>query len=269
MKRYIITISLLVTLFISLVGTSLAQPPTTNATGTVTAWWLNVRSGPSVSSQRIATIARGYSAGVIGKNSDSTWYQLILPGGSGWVSGQYLNVINSHTVPVVGSTTPGTQPEAFYAFVDTGALNIRPVPSAVGNTPITFVQRNTRLGILGRTADNTWFKVRTSNGVEGWVRTSYLEIPAGDPIIPVLDAGTPTSNVTGYVNTGALNIRSVPSATNNIPLRYILRSTGVTVIGRTGNSEWYQVTADGTTGWVRGKYITITAGNVANTPVTG
>lgn len=266
MKRYLVLLSLIIAMLVSAVGTSFAQ---TNATGTVTATYLNVRNAPSVNANRIAVLQRGYSAGLIGKNSDSTWYQIILEGGSGWVNASYLNIVNGHTVPVI-TIPPTSQPEVFYGFVNTGALNIRPIPSAVNNTPLTFVLRNTRLGILGRNADNSWFKVRSPNNIEGWVRSRYLDLPAGDPIIPILDGGTTPlpSQVTGYVNTGALNIRSVPNPVNNIPLRYILRNTGVMVIGRTSDSEWYKITADGTTGWVRGKYITITNGVLSNTPIT-
>ncbi len=268
MKRYLVSISLLLVMLMSAIGTSLAQTPTTNATGTVTAYWLNIRSAPSSNSTSLGVLQRGYSAGLVGKNADASWYQIILEGGTGWVSGAYLNVVNGHTVPVV--TAPNLESEAFYGHVNTGALNIRPVASAVNNTPITTASRNERLGILGRTADNQWFKVRNSGNIIGWVRSSYLSLPAGDPVIPILSDGTtPSVQVTGYVNTGALNIRSVPSPTNNIPLRYILRNTSVSVVGRTGDSQWYQVTADGTTGWVRGKYITITNGNLSTTPITG
>ena len=70
-------------------------------------------------------------------------------------------------------------------------------------------------------------------------------------------------------NTGALNIRTVPTWFNNTPIKYLLRNTSVNIIGRTGDSEWYRVSADGVIGWVRGKYVAITSGNVANAPITG
>ena len=127
-------------------GSSLAQ--STTATGTVTAWFLNVRTAPSISADRITTVANGYTAGVIGKNSDGSWYQIILPGGAGWVSGNYLTVTNAHTVPVTYNSQTVATPQVAGGLVNTGALNIRSVPSPTNNVPIKYVLRNTPLTIF-------------------------------------------------------------------------------------------------------------------------
>lgn len=271
MKHRIIFFVVLMLSILVNVGSSFAQ--TTTAVGTVTAWALNVRTTPTINAPRIATLSQGYTAGVIGKNNDSTWYQILISGGSGWVSGQYLSVTNAHTVPVTYTTTPPTNPPTVAGgLVNTGALNIRSVPSPTNNVPLTYVLRNTPLTIFGRNSDNSWYKVVTSTNVQGWVRGKYVNVTSGNinnlPVITENTAQTaPTAQ--GYVNTGALNIRSMPSPFNNVPLRYILRNTTVQMIGRTGDSEWYQVRVDNTVGWMRGKYITVTNGNIANLPVTG
>ncbi len=272
MQRHLTLIAIVIVSLFVAVGSSFAQ--TTVATGTVTAYQLNVRTEPSITANRIATLSQGYTAGVIGKNSNSTWYQIILQGGSGWVSGSYLTVTNAHTVPV----TYGNAQQVVVAggLVNTGALNIRSVPSPVNNIPIVYVLRNTPLTITGRNADSTWVKVTTSNNVQGWVNSRYVTVTSGSiASLPILTEGnpTPTPQPSGYaqgqVNTGALNIRSIPSPVNNIPLTYILRNTTVNVIGRNADSSWYQISVNNTVGWVRGSYITITNGNVGNAPVTG
>ena len=272
MQRHLSLIAIVIISLFVAVGSSFAQ--TTVATGTVTAYQLNVRTEPFVSSSRIATLSQGYTAGVIGKNSDSSWYQIILQGGSGWVSGSYLSVTNAHTVPV---TYGAQQVVVAGGFVNTGALNIRPIPSPVNNVPILYVLRNTSLTLTARNADSTWLKVTTSNNVQGWVRSTYITVTSGTiASLPILTEGNPaptpapsTGYAQGFVNTGALNIRSIPNPINNIPLTYILRNTTVNVIGRTGDSSWYQISVNNTIGWVRGRYITLTSGNAGNAPVTG
>jgi len=269
-RNFRLLIIVIITLFVA-VGSSFAQ--TTVATGTVTAYRLNVRAEPSVSANRLGTLSGGYTAGVIGRNSDSTWYQIILEGGSGWVSAYYLAVSNAHTVPV---TYGAQQAVVAGGLVNTGALNIRTVPSPINNIPITYVLRNTPLTIFARNGDSTWIKVTTSSNVQGWVRSKYVSVTSGTiGSLPILSEGNPvptplpTGFAQGYVNTGALNIRTVPSPTNNIPITYILRNTNVNVIGRNADSSWYQVSVNSNTGWVRSRYITVTSGIVGNAPVTG
>lgn len=274
MKHRIVLFIVVILALLASVGSTFAQ--STVATGTVTAWALNVRTAPSINAQRIGTLRWGYTAGVVGKNSDSSWYQIILEGGSGWVSGQYLAVTNAHTVPVTyNSQTPTNPPAVAGGLVNTGALNIRPIPSPTNNVPITYVLRNTPLTIFGRNADSSWYKVVTSNNVQGWVRSTYVNVTSGDiNSLPVITENVPTPTpaptmTQGYVNTGALNIRHTPSPFNNVPIKYILRNTTVNIVGRTGDSEWYQVRVDNTLGWVRGKYITVTNGDIGSLPITG
>lgn len=80
-------------------------PPTpapVSAYGTVTAYFLNVRTTPNPYIYNIiATIARNQTYSVIGKNAAGTWWQIILPSGAtGWVNGRYLSVANGHLVPI-------------------------------------------------------------------------------------------------------------------------------------------------------------------------
>lgn len=270
MNRLLTLSVVIIGLLFASVGSSFAQ--TTVATGTVTAWRLNVRVAPFATADRIGTLEQNYTAGIIGKNSDSTWYQIILPGGSGWVHGNYIHVTNAHTVPVTYTTGPVNAVAG--GIVNTGALNIRTIPSPFNNVPITFVYRNSPLTITGRNADNSWYQVSTNSNVQGWVRSRYVWVTSGTiDSLPIITTNTPPPQqqfyAQGFVNTGALNIRSVPSPFNNTPITFIRQNTSVNVIGRTSDSQWYQVSVGNTVGWVRGRYISITNGTIGNAPVTG
>lgn len=275
MQRHLTLLAILIISLLVAVGSSFAQ--TTIAVGTVTAWQLNVRTAPSVNADRITTLNQGYAAGVIGKNSDSTWYQIILEGGSGWVNGSYLSITNAHTVPITYMTSQ--QPIIAGGLVNTGALNIRPIPSPTNNVPLTYVLRNTPLTIFARNTDSSWVKVTTSNNIQGWVRSKYVDVTSGDiNAVPILTENNPIPTpippasqnyAQGFVNTGALNIRSIPNPTNNVPIIFAYQNTTVHIIGRTGDSSWVNVAVNGVLGWARSRYITVTSGNIADVPITG
>lgn len=75
-----------------------------NVTGTVTAYFLNVRSTPNPYIANILTvIARGQTYSVIGRNAAGTWWQIMLPQGiTGWVNGTYFAVVNGWGLPITG-----------------------------------------------------------------------------------------------------------------------------------------------------------------------
>lgn len=85
--------------------THVNQPtPQPTAYGTVTAYFLNVRSTPNPFIFNIlAVIARGQTYAVIGRNAAGTWYQINLGNGIvGWVNGTYFAVTNGVGLPITG-----------------------------------------------------------------------------------------------------------------------------------------------------------------------
>jgi uncharacterized protein YgiM (DUF1202 family) len=78
--------------------------PAPAITGTVVnAHFLNVRTAPSpIWGGIITVISRGQSYPAIGRNADSSWWQIRVGGSTGWVSGRYFSVPSGHTLPVTG-----------------------------------------------------------------------------------------------------------------------------------------------------------------------
>ncbi|MBN2304755.1 MAG: SH3 domain-containing protein, partial [Anaerolineae bacterium] len=100
-------------------------PPPTNATATVTAYYLNVRSAPSAyTGARLTVISRNQTFPIIGRTANSSWWQISANGLIGWVHGGYVNAQNTANVPI----TDGTAPPANYTAVASGNLNIRSGP---------------------------------------------------------------------------------------------------------------------------------------------
>lgn len=76
----------------------------TNAYGTVTSYFLNVRTAPNPYVYNIITvIARNQTFTVIGRNAAGTWWQISLGNGlTGWVRGTFFSVVNGQNVPITG-----------------------------------------------------------------------------------------------------------------------------------------------------------------------
>ncbi len=76
---------------IPITGTTPPPPSGGQPTGVVRAYWLNVRTGPSVNFPVITTVPGGTALSLIGRSQDSVWLKVILPDGrQGWVNGFYV-----------------------------------------------------------------------------------------------------------------------------------------------------------------------------------
>ena len=80
----------------------------------VTAYYLNVRSGPGLSYPVISILSRDQCVTLAGyRNAQATWVQVQLPaGGTGWVSAYYLSTSYPLTsLAVVSTTSPAPSPQ--------------------------------------------------------------------------------------------------------------------------------------------------------------
>lgn len=77
-------------------------PPTYGSV--VNAYFLNVRTTPNPYIFNVITIvARNQTYPVVGRNADTSWYQIVLPNGIvGWVRSTYFAVPSPATLPVTG-----------------------------------------------------------------------------------------------------------------------------------------------------------------------
>ena len=156
-------------------------------------------------------------------------------------------------------------PGAPTAIVTTGNLNIRTGPGASFST-ITSVPYGTTLTLVGRNADGTWVKVRTSSGQEGWANASYLTTSVPVSSLPIVDGSTGTGTPTAVVTTGALNVRS-GSGPSYSSVTVVYQGSPLTLIGRNADSSWVKVrTPNGTEGWVNA---TLDSGECANQQPAG
>jgi N-acetylmuramoyl-L-alanine amidase len=177
-----------------------APPPAPAPTGTayVTAGQANLYSGPSIDSAVITLLGEGTHVTLLGRNAAGTWVYVSLPSGTvGWLGVMFIEAdIDIMTLPIMdgmggggdpqepasdGSTafTPGT------AVVTAGALNVRVGPGSYYPI-ITMVYEGDYVTVIGRTATGSWFKVRLSDGIEGWLSSAYVIMVVPPVDLPIL-----------------------------------------------------------------------------------
>ena len=261
-------------------------PPTTPPSGamlTVLSYGLNVRNAPGVDIGTVITqIARGQTYPIIGRNADSSWWQITIPafgqpnvhGITGWVSGAYVSAVNTQNVPITwtGPSTPVPPPSTITATANVN-LNIRSGPG-LSYGVIGWLPAGRSAQVIGRNAAATWWQVRY-NTVTGWVSAPYTTLSPGADVnqIPITQPTpqppTPQPgayNLTANVN---LNIRSGPAVVYPV-VGWLPAGRSAQIIGRNAAASWYQIRYNAVTGWVSGPYTTLQAGTDVNQiPITG
>ncbi|MBZ0290564.1 MAG: SH3 domain-containing protein [Anaerolineae bacterium] len=155
--------------------------PPTSATGTVvTALRLNVRNAPDAEAPILTKITRNSTYPVLGRNADSSWWQLNVNGTVGWAYWRFLDIANAQAVPVVtASTGPSLNqptPTQYNAFT-LATVNVRSDPTTAGAI-LAQIARNNQVSVVGRDSSATWWQVNFGR-ITGWVSSRYAPLTGG------------------------------------------------------------------------------------------
>jgi uncharacterized protein YraI len=157
-------------------GVAPAPVPATGPTITVLAARLNVRDKPSVTTGAVLTvITSGATYPAIGRNADSTWFQINANGVIGWVSGAFVRISNPQGLPV----TDGVAPPVATGYNVTARvnLNIRSGPGVM-YARVSILPLRQTAEVIGRNAASTWWHIRWAD-VTGWVSAFYTDLTPG------------------------------------------------------------------------------------------
>jgi uncharacterized protein YraI len=151
-------------------------PPPSVVTGasiTVNANTLNVRNAPNAITGAVLTrISRGQSFPVMGRNVDSSWWQVNVNGTQGWVSGGFVTTANIHNVPVTNTSAIVNAPATGFTLTTNNNVNLRSGPATSYSIQLV-IPRGQNPQIVGRNSNTTWWKVNF-NGVVGWVSAGFV-----------------------------------------------------------------------------------------------
>ena len=223
----------------------------TESTPAKTTEYVNVRSGPGTNYTSKTVIASGASITVT-DTSNPEWYAVKLSNGmTGYIYSIYIELQSSSG----GSTSGGVQAKT------TAGVNLR---RGAGTSfgVIRVVATGTTVTVTEAT-NAQWYKVKLSDGTEGYIFTEYLNVISGDidSVKPDEDDTPDTSGAVTARTTTDINLRRGPGTTYGV-IMVVDENVTVTVTEAT-NSEWYKVRlADGTEGYFSAQYLKIVSGDI-------
>ena len=223
----------------------------TESTPAKTTEYVNVRSGPGTNYTSKTVIASGTSITVT-DTSNPEWYAVKLSNGmTGYIYSIYIELQSSSG----GSTSGGVQAKT------TAGVNLR---RGAGTSfgVIRVVATGTTVTVTEAT-NAQWYKVKLSDGTEGYIFTEYLNVISGDidSVKPDEDDTPDTSGAVTARTTTDINLRRGPGTTYGV-IMVVDENVTVTVTEAT-NSEWYKVRlSDGTEGYFSAQYLKIVSGDI-------
>ena len=226
--------------------------------------YVNFRSGPGTNYSSKGVIASGTTVTVT-DTSNSEWYAVRLANGStGYIFAQYLKVTGTSSATPTPTPTQTPSNDGTVQAKLTADVNLR--RGAGTNYGVIKVIGTGTTVTVTDASNSQWYKVKLSDGTEGYLFSEYLKVTSGD-INSAKPSATPTptpapSNGTVQAKTTSdLNVRKGPGTSYGI-IKVIDMNVTVTVTEAT-NSSWYKVKlSDGTEGYLAAQYLKITSGDI-------
>ena len=240
------------------------QAPSGSEQSAKTTEYVNFRSGPGTNYSSKGVIASGTTVTVT-DTSNSQWYAVRLANGStGYIFAQYLKVTGTSSATPTPTPTQAPSNDGTVQAKLTADVNLR--RGAGTNYGVIKVIGTGTTVTVTDASNSQWYKVKLSDGTEGYLFSEYLKVTSGN-IDSAKPSATPTptpvpSNGTVQAKTTSdLNVRKGPGTSYGI-VKVIDMNVTVTVTEAT-NSSWYKVKlSDGTEGYLAAQYLKITSGDI-------
>ena len=240
------------------------QAPSGSEQSAKTTEYVNFRSGPGTNYSSKGVIASGTTVTVTDR-SNSQWYAVRLANGStGYIFAQYLKVTGTSSATPTPTPTQTPSNDGTVQAKLTADVNLR--RGAGTNYGVIKVIGTGTTVTVTDASNSQWYKVKLSDGTEGYLFSEYLKVTSGN-IDSAKPSATPTptpapSNGTVQAKTTSdLNVRKGPGTSYGI-IKVIDMNVTVTVTEAT-NSSWYKVKlSDGTEGYLAAQYLKITSGDI-------
>ena len=198
--------------------------------------YVNFRTGPGTNYSSKSVIPSG-TAITVTDTSNSQWYAVRLSDGStGYIYAQYIK-ITSATAPSAPTEAPA---DGTVRAKTTADVNLRK-GAGTNYGVIRVVGNNTAVTVTEAT--NTWYKVKLSNGTEGYLYAQYVTVTSGDINSVKKEETTDPSTLTeaeqkakAVLDTIGWDLRAAYNWSAHALPYYTL---GPEVTGNSVHSEWY------------------------------
>ena len=264
----------------SIIAAPTAAPQTIGSSGAsmgvVTASTLNLRSEPNTKAKVLAKLKRNDQLTITADTG--TWYAVNYNGTSGYVSKDYVRVVQSVSTgqdllqqPV---TTPPVATGPIYGTVTGDGVNVRNGPGTEYDR-IMVVNKNQSVQVLSAFGD--WFQIMI-NGTTAYISATYLavndlgQIPgygssldaSGAAIQAPAAAPAPTldpSKIFGQISADSATILKKPTTAAS-KLKDVQRGYVIEIVAQ--NDDYYQVLEDGKKDWGIKTALTVLAQGAAH-----
>ena len=198
--------------------------------------YVNFRSGPGTNYSSKAVIPSG-TAITVTDTSNSQWYAVRLSDGStGYIYAQYIKITSATAAPA-----PTEAPaDGTVRAKTTADVNLRK-GAGTNYGVIRVVGNNTAVTVTEAT--NTWYKVKLSDGTEGYLYAQYVTVTSGDINSVKKEETTDPSTLTeaeqkakAVLDTIGWDLRAAYNWSAHALPYYTL---GPEVTGNSVHSEWY------------------------------
>lgn len=225
---------------------------------------LNMRSGAGTNYSVVTTLSKNTAVTITGEAKDSngtTWYKITVGSQKGYVHSSYLTKKNSNNSGNDNSnsnTDSDVSGKTMKVAYD--AVNVR---SGAGTSKgvVCVVYQNETVTVTGQSKDssgNTWYKVKTSSGKTGYIRSDLLKAADSNSSDAKKDDTSDTSSdLKGQkmqVVDDGVNMRSGAGLSKSV-VEVIYMEDTLTVLGEAKDDNgtvWYKVKAQsGNSGYIR------------------
>lgn len=149
---------------------------------------LRVRGGPGVDYPALGMVWRDQTYAVVGRDATGDWVQVCCPvdGAAGWLSTELVESVGNQlgTPIVLDQPTPTVTASLARVMVVFERLNVRGGPGIQYPT-LAEAHLGDQFTVLGRDADEDWWKVCCVAGNEGWVSGRYIQIEGDADQVPI------------------------------------------------------------------------------------
>ena len=240
------------------------QAPSGSEQSAKTTEYVNFRSGPGTNYSSKGVIASGTTVTVT-DTSNSEWYAVRLANGStGYIFAQYLKVTGTSSATPTPTPTQAPSNDGTVQAKLTADVNLR--RGAGTNYGVIKVIGTGTTVTVTDASNSQWYKVKLSDGTEGYLFSEYLKVTSGNidsakPSAKPTPTPAPSNGTVQAKTTSDLNVRKGPGTSYGI-IKVIDMNVTVTVTEAT-NSSWYKVKlSDGTEGYLAAQYLKITSGDI-------
>jgi uncharacterized protein YraI len=169
---------------------------------------VNVRRAPGTDFASLGQLNSGEQVLIIARDESGKWYRILFPaapGGSGWVSAQYVQIAANAAIPLAAASTP-TGPGGRVLL----RLNVRSGPGLTFNS-LGMLAPDVLVSLTGKNSTASWFQIDypAAPGGHGWVTAQYIQTDAAAGLPVLDDFGTQVPGA----KTGAASVFVTPTPT--------------------------------------------------------